>query len=54
LAKDVAIGRFVTQLSGKFQLAEGAATLQAVVIDVDPQTGRATSIERLSVGEGDL
>ena len=54
LDKDVAVRRFITQISGKFQLAEGAATLQGVVIDVDPQTGRASRIERLSVGEGEL
>ena len=54
LDKNVVIGRFLTQVSGKFALAEGPATLQGVVIELDSETGRAASIERVSVGEGEL
>lgn len=45
------IERFKTQVQGKFQLAEGRATLQAVVIEIDPDTGHALAIERISVPE---
>ena len=54
LDKDTVISRFMTGVSGKFTLAEGPATLQGVLIDVDPRTGRAVAIERVSVGEGEL
>jgi len=43
--------RFKTQVMGKFTLAEGPARLQGVVVEVDTQTGRATSIERLDISE---
>ena len=45
------IERFKTQVTGKFALAEGSARLQGVVIEVDTETGRAMSIERLDVKE---
>jgi len=45
------IERFVTQISGKFQLAEGRAVLQGVLIEADPVTGRAKSIRRVSAAE---
>jgi metallophosphoesterase (TIGR00282 family) len=51
LDKNVVIGRFLTQVSGKFALAEGPATLQGVLLELDPETGRAAKIERVSVGE---
>ncbi len=49
--KDLVIRRFLTQVTGKFALAEGSVTLQGAVIDLDPATGRAARIERVSVGE---
>jgi len=54
LDKSMAVQRFLTQVAGKFELAEGPATLQGVLIDVDSATGRATGIARLSVGEWEL
>jgi metallophosphoesterase (TIGR00282 family) len=43
-----AVGRFVTAMPAKFETATGNPRLNAVVIDADEQTGRATDIERLS------
>ena len=39
--------RFLTQLPNRFEVAEGAARLDAVLIDVDMSTGRASAIERV-------
>ena len=45
---DAAIGR------GQFELFDKMTRLNAVVIDADEQTGRATDIERLSYGLEEL
>jgi hypothetical protein len=45
--KELIISRFLTQMPSKFEVAEGQATIRAVVIDVDPATGRATKIVRM-------
>ena len=45
------IERFKTQVSGKFKLAEGDVVLSAVIIEIDPSTGRASSISRVNVDE---
>jgi metallophosphoesterase (TIGR00282 family) len=39
--------RFLTQMPVRLEVAGGPAVLSAVVIDVDPATGRATAIERI-------
>lgn len=39
--------RFLTQMPVRFEVAAGPAILSAVVIDVNPATGRATAIERI-------
>jgi metallophosphoesterase (TIGR00282 family) len=39
--------RFLTQMPVRLEVAGGPAILSAVVIDVDPATGRATAIERI-------
>jgi metallophosphoesterase (TIGR00282 family) len=49
-----ALGRFLTALPQKFETATGNPRLNAVVIEADEQTGRATRIERLSLNAGDL
>lgn len=48
---DTVIGRFITRMPGRFQLAEGAARLHAVILEIDPDTGRAVSIERIVESE---
>jgi len=47
--KDIIIQRFLTQMPIRFEPAKGPAALRGVVIVVDPETGRATSIQRLDV-----
>jgi metallophosphoesterase (TIGR00282 family) len=49
-----ALGRFLTALPAKFETATGNPRLNAVIVETDPQTGRAVDIERLSVGVDDL
>jgi metallophosphoesterase (TIGR00282 family) len=53
LDKDMVIQRFKTGLLGKFTLAEGKATLQSVLIEIDPVNGLAESIKRINISEDD-
>ena len=41
--------RFLTQMPVRFETAKGPAALHGVVITVDPDSGRASAIERLRV-----
>jgi metallophosphoesterase (TIGR00282 family) len=45
--KEGAINRFLTQMPTRFESASQDVRLHAVVIDVDGQTGKARSIERI-------
>jgi 2',3'-cyclic-nucleotide 2'-phosphodiesterase len=47
--RDQIIQRFITQMPMKFETANGPAALHGAVITLDPETGRATDIERLRV-----
>ncbi|MBI4824639.1 MAG: TIGR00282 family metallophosphoesterase [Nitrospirae bacterium] len=47
--KEEVIERFLLQIPKKFEIAKGPALLQAVVIAIDTKTGRAESIQRLSL-----
>jgi metallophosphoesterase (TIGR00282 family) len=47
--RDLIIQRFLTQMPIRFEPAKGPAALRGVVIVVDPNTGRATSIQRLDI-----
>jgi metallophosphoesterase (TIGR00282 family) len=51
LGRDVAavLRRFLTQLPQKMEVAEGDVALCGVIVDVDENTGRARSIERIRV-----
>lgn len=51
LEKNLVIDRFIKQIPGKFELAEGVATLQGAVVSIDPSTGLAASIQRISIAE---
>jgi len=51
--KEQAIERFRTSRSVPYETAEGDVRLSAVRVDVDPQSGRAESIERLELKERD-
>jgi len=48
------IARFLTGLPSRFEPATGDLRLHAVVITADPETGRASAIERLSLSLNDL
>jgi hypothetical protein len=47
--KEDAIARFLTQRPRKFEIPKGPAHLDAVLIDIDPLTGKANSIQRIHV-----
>jgi metallophosphoesterase (TIGR00282 family) len=49
--KEAALARFTTGLPSRFETASGDPRIHAVVIDVDPQSGRAMAIERLALDE---
>src|SRR5262249_52820373 len=49
-----ALNRFLTGLPQKFETAAANPRLNAVVIEADEQSGRATDIERLSLGADEL
>ena len=51
---DAALGKFLTALPAKFETATANPRLNAVIVDADPQTGRATGIERLSLSADDI
>ncbi|MFA5907880.1 MAG: TIGR00282 family metallophosphoesterase [Vicinamibacterales bacterium] len=48
------IARFVTGLPGRFEPASGDVRLHGVTITVDPETGKATAIERVAITEHQL
>ncbi|MBI2973500.1 MAG: TIGR00282 family metallophosphoesterase [Armatimonadetes bacterium] len=45
--REIILERFLTQLPARFEVATGPAQFNAVLIDVDEQTGRARSITRI-------
>jgi calcineurin-like phosphoesterase len=49
--KELVLHRFLTSLPGKFEAAKGDPRFCAVVVDCDPSTGRARSIQRLMLGQ---
>jgi metallophosphoesterase (TIGR00282 family) len=48
------LGRFLNALPAKFETATANPRLHAVIVETDAPTGRATEIERLSLGVDDL
>lgn len=47
MAPKTVLSRFLTRVPEKFELAEGLAALNGVVIEIDADTGKAISIERV-------
>ncbi|HDQ05050.1 MAG TPA: TIGR00282 family metallophosphoesterase [Deltaproteobacteria bacterium] len=47
--KETIIERFLTNVPNKFDVAKGDIRLQGVLLDIDAQSGRANSIDRISV-----
>jgi metallophosphoesterase (TIGR00282 family) len=52
--KEAIIQRFLTAMPGRFETAKGDPRLAAVVVDVNPENGRARSIDRMLIAEGDV
>jgi metallophosphoesterase (TIGR00282 family) len=52
--RDAALARFLTGMPQRMEPAEDHPRLQAVVISVDDQTGRATAIERIDWSLDDI
>jgi metallophosphoesterase (TIGR00282 family) len=52
--KDAVIARFVSGLPGRFETASGDPRMNGVIISVDPATGKASAIVRLSLSEAEL
>ncbi len=49
--KELVLQRFLTNMPGKFDAAKNDPRFCAAVIECDPVTGRASSIERIMLGE---
>lgn len=49
IRKQVAVNRLLTQIPWKYDVATGGVELQGVIIDVEGETGRARSIQRVRV-----
>ena len=52
--KDAVIHRFLTGMPSRFETAKGDPRFAAAVVDVDEQTGRARSIDRMLLTEDDI
>jgi hypothetical protein len=52
--KDAVIHRFLTGMPSRFETAKGDPRFAAAVVDVDEQTGRARSIDRMLLSENDI
>lgn len=49
IKKEIVIERFLTQMPNKFDLAKDDIRMQGVVLDIDEVSGKAISINRISV-----
>ena len=49
MRRDTVLPRFTSQLPSRFEVADGDVQVSAVLIDIAPETGRATAIRRLQV-----
>jgi metallophosphoesterase (TIGR00282 family) len=52
--KDAILRRFLTGMPTRFETAKNDPRFAAVVVDVDPESGRARGIDRMLLGEDDL
>jgi metallophosphoesterase (TIGR00282 family) len=51
---EAALGRFLTAMPARFETATANPRLNAVIVEADEQTGRATEIERVSYSMEEL
>lgn len=54
VTKEVVIERFLTGMPNRFETAKGDPRFAAVVVEADPETGRARAIDRMLLAEDDL
>jgi hypothetical protein len=47
MRRDIVIPKFLSGLPARFEVADGEAQLCAVILDIDPMTGRARSVKRI-------
>lgn len=47
--KEQILHKFLTQIPSRFETAKGPTVLSSVVIDINPDTGRSSSIQRLQI-----
>jgi hypothetical protein len=52
--KETILKRFLTGMPSRFETAKGDPRLAAVLVDADPETGRALSIDRMLLSEADV
>jgi metallophosphoesterase (TIGR00282 family) len=52
--KDAVVHRFLTGMPSRFETAKGDPRFAAAVVDVDEQTGKARSIDRMLLTEDDI
>src|SRR5437762_10195204 len=48
IEKESVIKKFLNQLPARFEVAKGGVRLSAALIEADPETGKARSIQRIS------
>ena len=49
--KEMVLHRFLTGMTGKFEAAKGNPKMCAALVECDAETGRATAIQRIMLGE---
>lgn len=49
--KELVLHKFLTGMPGKFEAAKGNPKMCAALVTCDPQTGRASAIQRIMLGE---
>jgi len=49
--KELVLQRFLSSLPGKFEAAKGDPRLCAVVIECNPASGKANSVQRIMLGQ---
>ncbi len=54
VTKEVVIERFLTGMPNRFETAKGDPRFAAVVVEADPETGKARAIDRMLLAEDDL
>jgi metallophosphoesterase (TIGR00282 family) len=52
--RETVMARFVTGMPGRFETAKGDPRFAAVIVEADPETGRATRVDRMLLSEEDL